>query len=372
VERRARMAIGSPPHVQHAGHTGHEGDTSSPAPADPTMRTTAPRAPATVHVVSEAPQRPAAAQATTARGGRSGASRDAHAPVHAIQAQGRLAPPRPSGTASPASSAPAMVGTASADEEARRRAEPVAGVLRDLRHLHGVHDMGVARLAHMAAPQTQDAVALGDASLRTRAQSEEGAGVPERPAAQSFPRPAAGPSPAASPSPAAGPSPAAAMSPQGSDSLPGVAGQLVRVLTPQQSLADGSSTVTVALDPPSLGLVKATVVAGVDRLSVQLVTTTAAGAEALRLALPDLKSALVASGQQVQVTVSDGSASTSEGLSSAPQGGGGQSAFTSRHPAPSSQSPPRSPSHPASTVPRTTALPRAPTASSSHLVDIRI
>jgi len=370
---------------RHAG-------TSSAALADLSLGTTALRAPTAPGIVSGAASRRTAAKAASAGGGRDVTIREAHAPVEALQVKGRPPAPRPSGAAAAASALPASVLPASAPmASAPMASAPMAS-------------------APTAAGITASGV-MGHTPPRARERSEEGASVLERPAARPSPpadhsptaakipmaghnptaakipmagqsppadhsptaatSPTAGHSPTVGQSPTAAPMFTAATSPQGSGSLPGVAGQLVRVLSAPQPLADGSTTVTIALDPPSLGLVKATVVAGADQLSVHLVTTTALGAEALRLALPDLQSVLSAGGHQVHLTVSDGSASTSEGLSSAPQGGGGQSPFTSQHHAPAPP-PPRSPSHPTSTVARTTALRRASPPSSSHLVDIRI
>ncbi len=313
------------------GHAAHVGNGTA-VPAGPSSSVTALRAPVASGVVSEATPRRAAGRFATAGRGRGRTSREVHAPVDAVPGQGGAAAPRPAGAGLPASALPAS-----------RAQHP----------------------AHGSVAETHDPVSLGGARSRAPVQRGEGARAAARPAAR--PLSAAGSNPAAGPNPASGPNP------QEGSSLPGVAGQLVRVLSTPQPLPDGSTTVTVALDPPSLGVVKATVVAGADRLSVQLVTTTAAGAEALRLALGDLKSVLSTSGQQVQVTVSDGSSSTSGGLSSAPQGGGGrQSPSTSPHHPPASPSPPPPPPHSVPTARRTTALRRATPASSSHLVDIRI
>ena len=164
---------------------------------------------------------------------------------------------------------------------------------------------------------------------------------------------------------------------EASNLLPGVAGQLVDVLSAPRQGADGSFVVTVALHPAALGAVRATVIAKGSQVSVQLVPSTAEGADALRLALPDLRSALSSNGQQVQVTVreipaaSSRHAASSRDPSSAGQGGGGHPLATSRHdhPAPVRASrPARGPAaQPVSTVP----LVAAP-APSPHLVDIRI
>lgn len=106
---------------------------------------------------------------------------------------------------------------------------------------------------------------------------------------------------------APGPAPAATAGPAPGD-MPGVAGQLVRVLSAPRPLANGTYTVTVSLHPESLGTVQATVTAGDARVSVQLVATTSDGALAIRQSLPELHEALAAGGQPTTVTVSGGGA----------------------------------------------------------------
>lgn len=88
--------------------------------------------------------------------------------------------------------------------------------------------------------------------------------------------------------------------------MPGVAGQLVQVLSPPRLLANGTYTVTVTLHPESLGTVQATVTASDARLSVQLVASTNDAADAIRQGLPELHEALSSSGQPATVTVSSG------------------------------------------------------------------
>ena len=245
------------------------------------------------------------------------------------------------------------------------------------------------RRAHETAVPLRDAAVVRSAPARAVAQPHDVAGAPSRPAADPAaaaapaptaapapaprPTPTAAPAPAARPAPAPGPALAPGANPEPSQSLPGVAGQLVRVLSAPRQVADGGFTVTVALHPSSLGTVRATVVAGPDRVSVQLAPTTAEGADALRIALPDLKSALSSSGQQVQVTLSESSAPASGGLASGPQGGGGgHLPATSRQRHSASPSTPRSPSQTAPEPPRTAPPRTAAPAPSSHLVDIRI
>lgn len=95
--------------------------------------------------------------------------------------------------------------------------------------------------------------------------------------------------------------------------MPGVAGQLVRVLAAPRPMANGTYTVRISLHPESLGTVQATVTGGSTRLSVQLVATTNDGAEALRQSLPELREALSATGPQATVTVSGGGSQGSAG-----------------------------------------------------------
>ncbi len=170
--------------------------------------------------------------------------------------------------------------------------------------------------------------------------------------------------PRAATQPAAGPQ-------QASDPLPGVAGQLVDVLSTPRQGADGSFMVTIALHPASLGAVRATVAASENRVSVQLVPSTAEGADALRLVLPDLRSALSSNGQQVQVTVRESPTSSSGNLFSARQGGGGQLPATSRRDHAAAAHVPRPARDPAPGL-----APMAPRAAvpapGPHLVDIRI
>gem|GEM_PF-4593211 len=133
---------------------------------------------------------------------------------------------------------------------------------------------------------------------------------------------------AAHPSSAA-PASSSPPAPQGTEPLPGVAGQLLRVIAAPRPVGDGSYTVTVDLHPPSLGSVRATVVAGAGQVSVQLVPSTPEGASALRLALPELQSSLSANGQQAQVTLGAVSAGAAAAGGGSPGGasasGGGAS-----------------------------------------------
>lgn len=132
-----------------------------------------------------------------------------------------------------------------------------------------------------------------------------------------------------------------AQSAQSSTSMPGVAGQLVRVLSAPRPLADGSYEVTVALHPESLGTVQATVSASETQLTVRLVAATAEGSAALRQALPELHEALGAGGHRTSVTIGD-TGSGASGQSS--QGAANRQGMTTQtqrttHPASQDSSP---------------------------------
>lgn len=145
------------------------------------------------------------------------------------------------------------------------------------------------------------------------------------------PAPAGGPSKAGAPAPTdapqAGVAPAAFRpvaatgsssspapgAPAADEGMPGVAGQLIQVLSAPRPVANGNYTVTVALHPESLGTVQATVIAGEQQVAVHLVASTGTGADALRLALPALHEALAASGQQATVSVAAGGPGTGSG-----------------------------------------------------------
>lgn len=98
--------------------------------------------------------------------------------------------------------------------------------------------------------------------------------------------------------------------PHAEEPLPGVAGQLVRVLAPLRPTVDGTSTITVSLHPEALGKVEATVTAGHDSVSVTLTASTSAGADALRQSLSELHDMLQKEGQHTSVSLSN---ATSDG-----------------------------------------------------------
>jgi flagellar hook-length control protein FliK len=112
--------------------------------------------------------------------------------------------------------------------------------------------------------------------------------------------PVAGAAPVPTVAPTAG---LAASRPPSTTDVPGVAGQLVDVLSPPRPTAGGTYTVTIALHPDELGEVRATVTAGDDQVTVRLVASTGDGDDALRQALPQLHAGLSAGGQRTTVTV---------------------------------------------------------------------
>jgi hypothetical protein len=91
--------------------------------------------------------------------------------------------------------------------------------------------------------------------------------------------------------------------PPSTTDMPGVAGQLVDVLSPPRPTAGGTYTVTIALHPDELGEVRATVTAGEDQVTVRLVAATGDGDDALRQALSQLHADLSIGGQRTTVTV---------------------------------------------------------------------
>ncbi|MGH9109122.1 MAG: flagellar hook-length control protein FliK, partial [Acidimicrobiales bacterium] len=127
----------------------------------------------------------------------------------------------------------------------------------------------------------------------------------------------------------------------GGDGVPGVAGQLVSVLSAPRPTANGTYSVSVALHPESLGTVQATVTAGQDQVTVRLVAATNAGSDAIRSALPQLHEALAASGQRASVSLAGGGAGG--GHSIGQQGAGQQSAGNGGSPG-SGAGAPRTPS----------------------------
>lgn len=95
-----------------------------------------------------------------------------------------------------------------------------------------------------------------------------------------------------------------------SNQLPGVASQIVSVLSPLRTAPTGTQTVTIVLHPAELGDVRATVIVNNDQVTVRLVASTPEGTSALRSALPDLRSGLSADGQRSTVVLGDPGASS--------------------------------------------------------------
>jgi flagellar hook-length control protein FliK len=167
--------------------------------------------------------------------------------------------------------------------------------------------------------------------------------------------------------------------------MPGVAGQLVQVLSAPRPAPGGSYTVTIALRPEALGEVHATVTANQDQVSVRLVAGTSDGADAIRRSLPELHEALAAEGRRAAVSVSGG------GLprSSIGQGAGGDRSGVEHHAgdqtsgqseagagrSPTAEpgrlvmrSPSGDPAGPTTSSPPTVGLGTGP----AHLVDVRV
>ncbi|HUY30729.1 MAG TPA: flagellar hook-length control protein FliK [Acidimicrobiales bacterium] len=99
--------------------------------------------------------------------------------------------------------------------------------------------------------------------------------------------------------------------PQGESTLPGVASQIVSVLSPLRTTPAGAQSVTILLHPAELGDVRATVTISADQVTVRLVATTSAGSDALRAALPELQSGLAHDGQSATVVLGDPGSGTS-------------------------------------------------------------
>ena len=97
--------------------------------------------------------------------------------------------------------------------------------------------------------------------------------------------------------------------------LPGVASQLLSVLTPLRAAATGTQSVTILLHPETLGDVRATVTSNAQGVLVRLAASTPEGTAALRSALGDLHSGLSDSAQNAVVLLSDGGSGERHGHS---------------------------------------------------------
>ncbi|MDA8311678.1 MAG: flagellar hook-length control protein FliK [Actinomycetota bacterium] len=115
--------------------------------------------------------------------------------------------------------------------------------------------------------------------------------------------------------------------------MPGVAAQLVRVISVPRVTAEGTYTVQVVLHPVELGEVSARITARESGLSVHLVAASDLGTEALQRALPELRTALSAFGTKTTVTLGtrrahgtgrSSSWPTGDGTGAGTRGGGAQ------------------------------------------------
>jgi hypothetical protein len=95
------------------------------------------------------------------------------------------------------------------------------------------------------------------------------------------------------------------MPPPGADQLPGIASQLVSVLSPLRVSPGGMQSITLVLHPEALGDVRATVTATGNEVVVRLAASTSAGTEVLRAALPTLHSDLRDVSQRAVVVLTD-------------------------------------------------------------------
>lgn len=99
--------------------------------------------------------------------------------------------------------------------------------------------------------------------------------------------------------------PSLGMPPPGADQLPGIASQLVSVLSPLRVSPGGMQSITLVLHPEALGDVRATVTATGNEVVVRLAASTSAGTEVLRAALPTLHSDLRDVSQRAVVVLTD-------------------------------------------------------------------
>lgn len=81
---------------------------------------------------------------------------------------------------------------------------------------------------------------------------------------------------------------------------------MVTILAPLRSSDDGTHEVTIGLEPEGLGTVKATVTVSTGQIVVQLGTDNEQARDALRQALPLLKSELGGDGTSANVLLSNG------------------------------------------------------------------
>ncbi|MCK4177621.1 flagellar hook-length control protein FliK [Aciditerrimonas ferrireducens] len=162
--------------------------------------------------------------------------------------------------------------------------------------------------------------------------------LPTRPAPASGGTPS-GPNPSATPGPApvlaSAPIPGTAATAATHGQAPDVArnsvspaDQVVRALGPLRTLASGSRSVTLALEPDGLGTVRATVVAGAGTLSVTLQAASPQGYEALRQGLGQLHHELGTLASKVQIDLRQEGQGSGSGSQQAPGRGPGSPATT--------------------------------------------
>ncbi len=88
-------------------------------------------------------------------------------------------------------------------------------------------------------------------------------------------------------------------------SMPGVASQLVSVISPLRVSSDGTRSLTVALHPGDLGDVRVTVTTTDQGVVVRMSAASDAGHDALRQNLPQLQQQLTSHGQRATVVLAD-------------------------------------------------------------------
>ena len=93
-------------------------------------------------------------------------------------------------------------------------------------------------------------------------------------------------------------------------SMPGVASQLVSVISPLRVSSDGTRSLTVALHPGDLGDVRVTVTTTDQGVVVRMSAASDAGHDALRQNLPQLQQQLTSHGQRATVVLADAGSGT--------------------------------------------------------------
>ena len=146
--------------------------------------------------------------------------------------------------------------------------------------------------------------------------------------------------------------------------LPGVASQLLKVISPFRQAPNGSQRVSISLHPTELGEVHVSVTIFNGETSVRLVASTPEGAAAIRSSMGDLESQLASNGQRAHVTFESGFLSGGQTGSDARQSTGGH---TPQH----ASNPPQGAER--STITGLAVTPTTDAAiATTHLIDIRI